>query len=119
MSNSSNNKENQQKPKLDFWDPILNSTNEAKERPFPKDLISQKQMDFIQEKLFKRIDQYENHKCFGYLNKFKQYFDKSLSARTEEDYEEIYTKARMSLRLFSFCWEREKQIEKQKIMNQY
>lgn len=94
--------------KLNFWDMdnILGAPNVVES---PERLLDKKEMDFIAQKLWKRLNIYKESKCFGYLEKFYSHYlnvDKQKNKRRVDD---LFEDAMNNLKFFTFCYEQENQ----------
>lgn len=119
MNSQSTENSNNNKPKetIGFWDFIYqegdlvenyerNAEDYLRLSPFPKTIIEDNHFNFYSEKLGQRMKIYENSPCFGFLEKFYDYFKQAYKADKMEEYDEKFHYARASLQLFTFCYEK-------------
>ena len=88
--------ENYQKHKIEF-DQIT---------PFPKDLIEQEKFNLFTNKLGERIRMYENNPCFGFLEKFYEYYKNASKSSNKDLYTKEFYYSTISLQLFTLCDEK-------------
>jgi len=127
MNSKSNDSENNSfnREVIGFWDFINQDgdlienfekhTNDySKSSPFPKTLIEDQHFNFYSEKLGQRIKLFENSPCYGYLDKFLDYFKQAYQADNYELYNQKFYFANASLQLFTFCHEKHIKNEQDK-----
>lgn len=126
---NSQQKINQQKPEvIGFWDfinkegDLVQNYNKhieelSKYSPFPNDMIEEKHFNLFSEKLEQRIKKYENSECFGFLEKFYEYFKQAYNSKSYEEYDENFFLSRSSLQLFTFCLEKNMKKQNDHINN--
>jgi hypothetical protein len=94
--------------KLDFWDfeRIKNPLSTPLKRAFPVDReVSKKEMHFYLDKLNERIQMYKDDNCFHLLNGYFLLTKKVYDEKYENEMLESYLKAQDMLKLFTYCWE--------------
>ena len=127
-NNKSNQPQNQggYKENLEFW----NFTDEglrfcektAFETSFPQGkLATSDEMKSINETLTKRLQNFKNSSCYSYLDCYYDYYIKTQNSKTDEDIEKNFDYSLKCLKLFTFCWEieREEKIKQGSMENNY
>jgi hypothetical protein len=112
MSEIKNDNDTETQKKLDFWDfEALRDPNKRIERksPFPNDrIVNKKEMDFYFEKLWGRISNYKDNKCFNFLEGFYNFAKKTYLSSNLDEASKNFDRSQMCLQLFSYCWEIDK-----------
>lgn len=99
-----------EKKQLGFW----RFGEDAKidvQSPFPKnEILSSKEMHRVNEKLYNRLLKYKNSSCFNYLQGYYDFYTKAYNSKTEYEVIEHSNNATSSLKLFTLCHEKEKEL---------
>jgi hypothetical protein len=88
VKKANENKENQQKGK-------------EKER-----LLTRKEMEFINHKLYTKIMKYKDSSCFNFLENYYDYYLKVLNSGKDDDIIDNYNNSMNNLKFFTFCYEK-------------
>jgi len=123
MSNipdNSNNKDSNHdnKKDLEFWnftEEGLNfSDRSAFQSSFPDGkLASYEEMKKIHQTLKNRMQIFKNSSCYNYLECFYDFYLKTYNSKNDEQMEKNYDLSMKCLKLYTFCWEFEKEEGKQ------
>ena len=112
-NNTSKSQPDNKTPHLDFWNfEALRDPRKyiPKKSAFPEDrVVPRKEMDFYLEKLSGRMSRYKDSKCYNYLEGYLNFIRKVYESKNEEEMKKSYDNSLKSLKLFTFCWDSERQ----------
>ena len=70
-------------------------------------LLSNREMQFNNDKLYARLSKYKNSSCYHFLQSFYDFYLLSVNSKNEKSLDTNYNNAVTCLKLFSYCWEDE------------
>lgn len=98
-------KNENEKRNLNFWDfskPFVNTTT----APETEKLLTNKEFEYVNQRLWSRVSLYKDSPCFGYLENFYNYYMNVAVSKNEDQVDGYYEAAMDSLKLFTFCHEK-------------
>jgi hypothetical protein len=107
---------NNEKKKLDFWNDNgdLIQKESAFAASFPEGkLATSKQMEQLTDTLIRRMGIFKNSGCYNYLEGYLNFYSKTLNSKNDDELEKNFDYAKRSLKLFTICWEKEREEQGQ------